>query len=264
MRTRAAGELRHADVAAVLGFLSDIRDLPFEEAYPPTLLARLGNLIPAADVTYRENDLRGRRTPRMIDAGGVIVDPADELYWRVGPCAITDYRARTGDLSAARLTDVLPWRRYRESAIYREYFRPGCRDHMLDLGLHAGGDVQRTLLLCRLRGDSDFSDRDRAVLEVLRPHVRAREARAELHRRLTHPTVESPAWRLARAEPELTPREREILLRVAEGKTNATIAVELWISPATVKKHLENVYDKLGVGSRAAAASRLRDEIRVS
>ena len=45
---------------------------------------------------------------------------------------------------------------------------------------------------------------------------------------------------------------------MAEGKTNAEIANELWVSSATVKKHLENVYAKLGVGSRAAAASRIQ------
>jgi DNA-binding CsgD family transcriptional regulator len=45
---------------------------------------------------------------------------------------------------------------------------------------------------------------------------------------------------------------------VAEGKTNAEIATELWVTPGTVKKHLENVYLKLGVGSRAAAVNVIR------
>jgi DNA-binding CsgD family transcriptional regulator len=52
---------------------------------------------------------------------------------------------------------------------------------------------------------------------------------------------------------QLTAREAEILELVAAGLTNATIAERLWISPATVKKHLENVYAKLGVANRAAA-----------
>jgi DNA-binding CsgD family transcriptional regulator len=53
----------------------------------------------------------------------------------------------------------------------------------------------------------------------------------------------------------LTPREREILAWVARGKTNAEIAQALWISPTTVRKHLENVYAKLGVRTRTAAAA---------
>jgi DNA-binding CsgD family transcriptional regulator len=55
---------------------------------------------------------------------------------------------------------------------------------------------------------------------------------------------------------ELTAREREVLAWVARGKTNAEIAQQLWLAPKTVGKHLENVYPKLGVSTRTAAAAR--------
>jgi DNA-binding NarL/FixJ family response regulator len=58
----------------------------------------------------------------------------------------------------------------------------------------------------------------------------------------------------ARVE-RLTPRERAILDRVARGQANAEIALELGIATATVAKHLEHVYNKLGVASRTAAAA---------
>ena len=61
----------------------------------------------------------------------------------------------------------------------------------------------------------------------------------------------------------LTPREREILALVAEGRTNTQIARTLWISPATVGKHLEHAYSKLGVTSRTAAV-RLMQEHRAA
>jgi DNA-binding CsgD family transcriptional regulator len=60
-----------------------------------------------------------------------------------------------------------------------------------------------------------------------------------------------------RDELGLTPREREILAWVARGKTNAEIAEILWIAPTTVRRHLENIYTKLGVRTRTAAAARL-------
>jgi predicted ATPase/DNA-binding CsgD family transcriptional regulator len=52
----------------------------------------------------------------------------------------------------------------------------------------------------------------------------------------------------------LSAREVEVLKLLASGMTNARIAQELYISPRTVNRHLNSVYRKLGVGSRAAAA----------
>jgi DNA-binding CsgD family transcriptional regulator len=52
----------------------------------------------------------------------------------------------------------------------------------------------------------------------------------------------------------LTRRETEVLAWVAAGKTNAQIAEVLSIAPGTVKKHLEHIYEKLGVSSRTDAA----------
>jgi DNA-binding CsgD family transcriptional regulator len=54
----------------------------------------------------------------------------------------------------------------------------------------------------------------------------------------------------------LSSREREILAWLARGKTNPEIAEALWIAPTTVRKHLESIYAKLGVGTRAAAVAR--------
>ena len=53
----------------------------------------------------------------------------------------------------------------------------------------------------------------------------------------------------------LTPRETEVLSWVAKGKTNRDVADILGMSPRTVNKHLEHVFEKLGVETRAAAAA---------
>ncbi len=53
----------------------------------------------------------------------------------------------------------------------------------------------------------------------------------------------------------LTPREAEILSRVAEGGTNKQIAAHLVISEKTVARHLANIYLKLGVSTRTAAVA---------
>lgn len=61
------------------------------------------------------------------------------------------------------------------------------------------------------------------------------------------------AARLAQAA--LTPRESEVLSWLAKGKTNKDIADILGLSPRTVNKHLEHIFDKLGVETRSAAAA---------
>ena len=58
------------------------------------------------------------------------------------------------------------------------------------------------------------------------------------------------------ANDDLTKREHEILSSLNEGLSNREIAGRLGIKPATVKKHLERIYDKLGVRNRTAAAVR--------
>ncbi|HEY9029190.1 MAG TPA: DNA-binding response regulator, partial [Burkholderiaceae bacterium] len=64
--------------------------------------------------------------------------------------------------------------------------------------------------------------------------------------------IEALALRL-----KLTAREAEVLYWVAQGKTNRDIGEILGTSPKTVTKHLEHVFEKLGVETRTAAASRV-------
>jgi DNA-binding CsgD family transcriptional regulator len=52
----------------------------------------------------------------------------------------------------------------------------------------------------------------------------------------------------------VTSREADVLLWVAQGKSNRDIGAILGLSPRTVNKHLEQIYQKLGVENRASAA----------
>jgi NarL family two-component system response regulator LiaR len=58
----------------------------------------------------------------------------------------------------------------------------------------------------------------------------------------------------AAKEAGLTARELAILTALAQGKSNAAIAKELWVAPQTVKFHLTNIYRKLNVSNRTEAA----------
>jgi DNA-binding CsgD family transcriptional regulator len=58
----------------------------------------------------------------------------------------------------------------------------------------------------------------------------------------------------------ITGREREIIRKVLQGKSNADIASDLFISLATVKTHLHNIYQKMGVDSRFDLIARVRNK----
>jgi len=59
----------------------------------------------------------------------------------------------------------------------------------------------------------------------------------------------------AHDRPMLSDREREVLVAIAEGKSAPEIGRELYLSTATIKSHLQGLYEKLGVSDRAAAVA---------
>jgi DNA-binding NarL/FixJ family response regulator len=84
--------------------------------------------------------------------------------------------------------------------------------------------------------------------------IRTRLARSEqLARRDFAPNFDSPEPLCALG---LTPRVAEVLLWVAQGKTNSDIGTILGISESTVKKHLLEIFQQLGVETRSAATLR--------
>jgi len=268
---------------------------------------------------------------------------------------MTHYQ-RTGDVSARKMSDFLPRRAYRESPLYREYFRKLGVEYMMVSYLPERPPDSVAVTLVRDR--RDFSERERLLLNLLQPHLfqayhnaetihllrdeaalakqaldaspegivtlsgkgavrfcsaRARRLLADYFdaprqkSQLPHtlrswfcshqfPTggkgnlpaprqplrVDRPGRRLtvrlvADSSPGqqtlvmqeqrtefsaaalrplgLTAREAEILLWVAQGKTNPEIGTILGLSVGTVHKHTEHIFEKLGVETRTAAAA---------
>lgn len=64
-----------------------------------------------------------------------------------------------------------------------------------------------------------------------------------------------PSQETLRSELGLTAREAEVMMWIARGKTNRDIGEILGSSPRTVNKHLEHIFEKLGVSTRSAAVS---------
>jgi DNA-binding CsgD family transcriptional regulator len=123
-----------------------------------------------------------------------------------------------------------------------EYMRQMQFWHELLVCLPPQGGLQRRLLLARQATDIPFSERDRLLLTLLRPHLVDIRDRVEAE---------------LRTVPALTPRQLELLRRVAAGHTNRQVARDVGISEGTVRKHLEHIYARLGVHSRTEAVARI-------
>ncbi|HET7715746.1 MAG TPA: LuxR C-terminal-related transcriptional regulator [Bauldia sp.] len=126
----------------------------------------------------------------------------------------------------------------------------------LNLGLTVEDAATRRIGISLNRGVRDFDPNDAARLEVLRPHIVAAYRNALTVAARTRVTAASASAIRVDGLP-LTRRENEVLYWVSMGKTNEEVSAIIGAKPMTVKKHLEHIYDKLGVPNRTAAA-RLR------
>lgn len=71
------------------------------------------------------------------------------------------------------------------------------------------------------------------------------------------PAAADPGRSLGARFPDLTPRELDVLERIADGRTNPQIAAELFLTVPTVKSYVNQVFAKLGVRTRAEAVARV-------
>jgi DNA-binding CsgD family transcriptional regulator len=236
------------DLRAALEFVETAWALADRRPFPPGTLAALNELIPCDCVGYSDLDRVHRRTLDYVgtDEGDANND-APPFWSIVDAHPLCRHHQAYADFSATRLSDVISRPRLVNSRVYAEWFRPHGIAAELEIGITRSRTRTRNFVLDRTHGD--FSLRDRAILELLRPHLRRIHEMTELRRAA------------GASQPDdlerLTAREAEILELVAAGLTNAAIAERLWVSPGTVKKHLENIYAKLGVANRAAAVVRI-------
>ncbi|CAN5590308.1 N/A [soil metagenome] len=96
------------------------------------------------------------------------------------------------------------------------------------------------------------SPRGRFLLTLVQPHfARAKQLLDNSTAHEKHPIAAPGAKAI-----DLTPREQEVLYWVSEGKTNSEIGIILNASARTIQKHLEHIFQKLGVETRTSATVR--------
>ena len=241
--------LARRDYERVLAFLEAAHAVKGPSPFTPELLDRLASIASCEAATFLEhvpgrNDVSSCVTWSGEDPDVLIRQAADPAKWASTRTAeLTRRKSRSG--GPVVLADLFP-RRLRARADFNFNYRDyGVAD---EIHVDLDGAAKWTAEVAVFR-DRDFGPRERLIFELLRPHLSALYRAAMLRRRLAPATA---------AAESLTRREREVVELVAEGLSNAEIGRALVIAPSTVRKHLEHVYEKLGVGSRTAAVAKVR------
>ncbi len=247
---------------------------PATEPGSAYILSELVLVRLAAEIAVERDELDNARTwleahDRWLDRSGAVLGRAEgELGWAT-------YFLRLGDNGAAsaRLEQALqyasdPRQPLALAAIHRmlgrvdvdaRRFTPAT-DHLdqsLALAEASGSPFERARTLIELarlhagRGDNPAGlallDEARQICETLGAHPTAVRI-DHLISRLSAERQSAPVYPAG-----LTVREIEVLRLVAQGMTDAEVADQLFLSPRTVSAHLRSIYNKIGVGSRAAA-----------
>lgn len=153
---------------------------------------------------------------------------------------------------AVRVSDVMPQQELVRTELFNDFLR---RD-----GLHWGMDVFAwngdtnigDLRIWRARHRDDFSDRELAIAELIRPAFTAALLRARADAGLAielAPLSPAIAHDVMSA---LTPREKQVVLLLVQGLLDKQIASQLGISYATVRTHVDRAFQKLNVGNRSS------------
>ena len=123
---------------------------------------------------------------------------------------------------------------------------------ILFLSMHDDdGSLQRAVAL----GAQGFVSKSASIEELLDAIRAVRAGRSYLSSNVASRVMELAAGRQSSTSTGLTPREREILELLTEGRRPGEIATELYLSVKTVKNHLTSIYQKLGVQTGAQAVA---------
>jgi DNA-binding CsgD family transcriptional regulator len=208
----------------------------------PGVVHALLRVLPADEITFNDLDVHARQSAlvELLPTGSSgSHDAFWRHFWSTFSCSYTEHVVglrgevmTTGDFCSDR--------RWHSTGMYADLIAPHGLDMELVMPLPAPPGIARRLVFFRGPG-RPFGDDERDAAVLLQPHI-ADALRVQGRRA---------------ASRRLTERQQELLGLVAAGHDNVAIARQLGLSPATVRKHLENAFARLEVTSRAAAVAKI-------
>ncbi|HEY2041906.1 MAG TPA: LuxR C-terminal-related transcriptional regulator [Jatrophihabitans sp.] len=231
--------------------VSDLAELGDPEEFADVASAGLAEIVGCDLVTYNELGTHPAGVSYRDWPRHALDSSTQPLFASlVDQHPLVSYYRRTGDGKPMMISDFVDRRQFHRMPIYTEFFRQIPVEHQIAVTLSTR-DASTVVGLALNRARGEFDDTDRAILAVLRAPLICALTKA----RIRHAIVMRGAAAVA-SDRSLTDRERSVLALVALGLTNVAIGHSLSVSPRTVAKHLEHIYRKLDVTSRAAAVAR--------
>jgi DNA-binding CsgD family transcriptional regulator len=232
-----------SDLRAIVRFVDTAVTRGPADPLPPSTLSALTGLIAADQADYFEVRPDGSIltfTMAFDEHHPPWLEEASVRLSHQNPLHPFQWAPAHGPL---RMSEIIGQRQLQRLDYYNDFLRPAHLRDRLRVWLYQSAETAACVSL--IRSDARFSDRDQAVMTVLQPHLAALR---DCSIRTDDPSYEA----------ELTIREAQVAALVASGRSNAEIARLLFLSSATVAKHLEHAYRKLRITSRSELAALLR------
>jgi len=245
-------DLTQRDYDAALRWIGEAAAADGAQPFDAAVIEYLPDLVPADHTGYYEfEDTASAPGLNVFFAAHPLDWPAvdwasTEVAETADSWPLLDARMNTSTVPR-RLSDFLTPLQLRRNPWYDTILRPSGVMFQMKVWLPAPAGITRAFFLLRNSDRRDFSERDRALLALLRPHLATIRDR----------------WERRHQPRLLTKREQEVLELVADGLTNIEIADKLVLSGTTIRTHLENIFEKLGVHTRTAAVAWLNATRRI-
>lgn len=161
--------LRRADLSAALEFIREAGEAPGSEAFRQHVLQGLPRLVDSTLTSY--NDISADGDPLLL------IDPpdawsatrADDFLRLVGEHPLIAHYARTHDPRTLKISDLMDRRTFRRTELYRDVYGPMGVEYQIAVTLPSPPGSVIGIALNRDR--RDFAERDREMLDLLRPHL---------------------------------------------------------------------------------------------
>lgn len=163
----------------------------------------------------------------------------------------------SGKCLVYRVTDVLSDDIRMKGARYQQVYRPNNWHYSLHLALGRNREFLGLVSFYRTIGKDDYTYDDIFLLDTLKDHMAYRLFRDNLQR---SGMLEKLTVTQATEQYGLTRREHTILRMLMQGKANPHICDELSISVNTLKKHILNIYRKLGIRNRVQLFKMIKEK----